>query len=87
MYLLTDDEKLFEEYKTIWTKIEDLKGIELNALPVYDNRYIKTKLRTYGDKVHTNFRSLNMPEDGVECESFKIISIDSLLVYEKKYNF
>ena len=87
MYLLTDDEKLFEEYKTIWTKIEDLKGIELNALPVYDNRYIKTKLITYGDKVHTNFRSLNMPEDGVECESFKIISIDSLLVYEKKYNF
>ena len=87
MYLLTDDEKLFEEYKTIWTKTEDLKSIELNALPVYDNRYIKTKLRTYGDKVHTNFRSLNMPEDGVECESFKIISIDSLLVYENKYNF
>ena len=87
MYLLTVDEKLFEEYKTIWTKIEDLRSIELNALPVYDNRYIKTKLRTYGDKVHTNFRSLNMPEDGVKCESFKIISIDSLLVYENKYNF
>ena len=40
------DEKLLEKYKTIWTKIEDSKNIELNALPVYDNRYIKTKIRT-----------------------------------------
>ena len=26
-----------------------------------------------------------MPEDGVECEYFTIISIDSLLVYENKF--
>ena len=30
-----DDEKLLEKYKGIWTKIEDFKNIELNALPVY----------------------------------------------------
>ena len=58
-----DDEKLLEKYKTIWTEIEDLKNIELNALPVYDDRYIKIKIRTYGDKVYTYFRSLNVPED------------------------
>ena len=28
-----DDEMLLEKYKTVWTKIEDLKNIELNALP------------------------------------------------------
>ena len=28
-----DDEMLLETYKTVWTKIEDLKNIELNALP------------------------------------------------------
>ena len=26
-----------------------------------------------------------MPEDDIECESFTVISIDSLLVYNKKY--
>ena len=31
------DEKLLEKYKAIWTKIEDLKHIGLNALPVYDD--------------------------------------------------
>ena len=62
-----NDEKLLEKYKTIWTKIEDLKNILLNALPVYDERYIKNKIRTYGDKVYTNFRGLNVPEDDIEC--------------------
>ena len=28
---------------------------------------------------------MDVPEDGVECESFAIIYIDSLLVYENKY--
>ena len=58
------DVKLLEKYKAIWTKIEDLKNIELNVLPVYDNRYIKTKIRTYGNKVYTNFCGLNVPENG-----------------------
>ena len=85
MTFCIDDEKLLEKYKDIWTKIEDFENIELNALPVYDGRYIKTKVRTYGDKVCTNFRGLNVLEDDIECKSFTIISIDSLLVYDKKY--
>ena len=34
---------------------------------------IKSKIRTYGDKVYTNFRGLDVPEDGVECKSFLLI--------------
>ena len=41
-----DDGKLLEKYKAIRTDVEDLKKTELNALTVYDDRYIKTKLRT-----------------------------------------
>ena len=67
-----DNEKLLQKYKDIWTKIEDLKSIELNALLVYDDRYIKTKIRTYGDKVYTIFHGLNVP--------------DSLFAYRSKYH-
>ena len=35
-------DKLFEKCKTIWIKIKDLKNIELDALPVYHNRHIKS---------------------------------------------
>ena len=34
-------EKILEKYKAIWTKIEDLKNIKLNALPVFNDRYEK----------------------------------------------
>ena len=51
MSFCIDDEKLIEKYKAILIKIEDLKNIKLNALPVYDDRYIKAKTKTYGDKV------------------------------------
>ena len=80
-----DDEKQLEKYKAIWTKIEDLKNIELDALPVYDDRYIKTKIRTYSNKVYTDLRGLNVSEDDIECEYFSVISINYLLVYENKY--
>ena len=80
-----NDENLLEKYITIMTKIEDLKNIELNDLPVHDDRYIKIEISTYGDKVYTNFRGLNVLEGDTECESFTVTSIDSLLVYEKKY--
>ena len=77
-----DDEKQLQKYKTIWTKIEDLKNIDLNDLPVYDDKNIKTQIKTYFDKVYTNFRALNLPEDDIECEFVTVISTDYLLVYE-----
>ena len=46
-----DDERLLQKYKAIWTKIEDSKNIKLTTLPVYDDRCIKTKIRTYDDKL------------------------------------
>ena len=80
-----DDDQLFKKYKTIWSKNEDLKNIWLDSLPVYDDGYIKNKTRTYGDNFQTIFCSLNVPGDVAEYESFTVVSIDSLLVYENKY--
>ena len=80
-----DDENLLEEYKAIWTKIEDLKNIQLNALPVYDDRYIKTKIKTYDDQIYISFRGFNMPGDDIESEYFTVIYMDSSHVYDEKY--
>ena len=79
-----DDDRPLGKYETISTEIEYLKKTGLNALPVYV-RYIKTKIRAYGNKVYINFCGLIVPEDYIECESFTVISINSLLVYKSKY--
>ena len=44
MSLSIDDKELLEKYEAIWIKIEDLTNIELNALPLYNDRYIKIKI-------------------------------------------
>ena len=80
---LINDEELLEKFNTIWTKIEDL--IELNALSVYDDIYIKPKRKTYREKVYTTFCGLNVPEDDIEYESFAVFSTDSFLIYGNKY--
>ena len=73
-----DNEKLFETYKIIWINIENFNNFEWNALPVYDERYIKPKIRPNRDKFYTNFRGLNVPEGDIEYESFTVIFINSL---------
>ena len=60
------------------------KKYRIKYLPVYDDRCINTKLRTNDDNVYANFCSINVPEDDMECESYTVFSICSLLVYEKK---
>ena len=65
MSLHIDDDKLLEKYKTVQTNIQNFKNIEVIVLPVYDDRCIKTKIKTCDVKVYTNFRGLNVPEDGV----------------------
>ena len=50
------------------------------------------KIRTCVNRIYTNLRGnlyveihTSLQEDGGECESFTLISIDSLLIYENKY--
>ena len=56
MFFRIKNEKLLQKYKTnIWKKNVNLKNIELNALPVSDDKYIKTKTRVYGIKIILTF--------------------------------
>ena len=81
MSFLIDGDKLSEKYKTIWIKIKDLQNAEIGALPVYDGRYIKTKIRTYDGRVYTNF-----PEcDRKCCRKFFILLVS--LRGPGSYNF
>ena len=81
MFFCIDDGKVLEKHKGILSKIKDLKIIELNVLPAYDDRYIKTKIRKHSDKVYANVRSLNML-GYIECESSTFIFVDYLFVYK-----
>ena len=55
MNLLVHDKEILENYVEIWNKIKILVKKEFNSETVYNDKYIKTKVKIYNDKVHTDF--------------------------------
>ena len=57
MSLKAKDKKLFKNYNKFWKKNEKLMKIDFNTKPTYssDDKYIKTKIKTYEDNTTTNF--------------------------------
>ena len=56
MSFLADDDLIFK-YNKIWKKIKKLLGVEFDSQPVYDEKYIKTRVKTEG-KVITNLQTI-----------------------------
>ena len=46
-------------------KVRNSLNIKFDSEPVYgdNDKYIKTKIKTYGDKVNTNFQGKRAPEE------------------------
>ena len=70
---------MYIKYNSIWNKIKKLLGsIKLSSNVIYDDQYIKTKVKTF-KAVKTLFSDDIIPEESVECECISCISVDSLL--------
>ena len=59
MSLMIKDIQLLKNYNKIWKKIEKLMKIDFNTKTTYgdDDKYIKTKIKTYADIIITNFHN------------------------------
>ena len=57
MSLMIKDIQLLKNYNKIWKKIEKLMKIDFNTKTTYgdDDKYIKTRIKTYKDSIITNF--------------------------------
>ena len=58
------DNKLLKKHNKIWEKISNLMNIEIDSEPVYgdNDKYIKTKIKKYEDRVNTNFQIKKCPK-------------------------
>ena len=55
MSFLTDNNEFLERYTKIWEKISNLIHKKVDSDPVYNNKYINTKIRSYNYDIITNF--------------------------------
>ena len=87
MSLRVNDKQRFKNYNKIWNKIEKLMRIDFESKATYgyDDKYIKTKIKTYADIIITNFHNKKMPKEKVPCKCLSIIMLDSVIESDEKY--
>ena len=78
--LWVSGKKILEKYSGIWNKIKNLIKKEVNSEPVYNDKYIKTKIKSYNDRVYTNFQHNKIPKDNEYCVCLSVILLDFIFV-------
>ena len=78
--LWVSGKKILEKYSGIWNKIKNLIKKEVNSEPVYNDKYIKTKIKSYSDRVYTNFQHNKIPKDNEYCVCLSVILLDFIFV-------
>ena len=86
MSFKASDNKVLKKCNKIWEKTCNLKNIEFESEHVYgeNDKYIKTKIKIYKDKVNTNFQGKKVPKENASYKCLSLIMLDSVIIVNKK---
>ena len=79
MYVfLKEVNDLLEKYNKFWNKVS--KGIlkHFDSKPAVNEKYLKTKIKSYEGKVNTGFHDNGIPKKSSHCICSSLILIDSV---------
>ena len=79
-----EDETVYIKYNQIWNKIKELLSVKFYSDPIYDDKYIKVKVKTFSEVINTLFTGNNIPKERIEYICIPVISVDSVLRVDKK---
>ena len=89
MPFLVNDTELLIKYTEIWNKIRDLINKKFDSEPVYNNKYINTKVKLHNNDIKTNFYDNNnireVPKENYAYQCLSLISLDSVIQTNKRY--
>ena len=55
MSFMVKNDDVLDKYNEIWEKIKRELSIKFQGMPVYDQKYIKAKVRQFNGMIKTNF--------------------------------
>ena len=84
MSFLIKDEEVGEQCEQIWGVIKNKLGIKFHSEPIYDNQYLKTKVREYDGAIKTNFLDNGIPKENMHYTCIACITIDPVMRMDKK---
>ena len=62
IYFLIKDDELLEQYNEIWEKLKNSLKKELGSNPIYNEKYLKAKIKSYNGKINANFHNNKIPK-------------------------
>ena len=65
-------------------KIKEKLSIKFHSKPVYDQTYIKAKVREFDGKIKTNFLGNEIPKENIHYTCIACITIDCVMKMGKK---
>ena len=80
------DDKVWFKYDKIWCVIKNKLNIKFHSEPVYEYKYIKTKVREYNGEIKTHFLNNGMPKKSIHYSCIACVTIDSVIHFNKKKN-
>ena len=83
-FLIRDDE-LLGKHNKIWEKVKNSIKKEFDSEPVYNEKYLKAKIKPYNGKTNTNFHNEKIPKEGSQLICLSVILIDSVFRMRKNY--
>ena len=87
MSFKVSDNKLLKKYNKIWERVSNLLSTKFDCEPVYgdNDKYIKTKIKLFGDKINTNFQGKKIPKENASYKCLSLIMLDCVISSNKKY--
>ena len=62
MSFLIEDEEVGEKFEQIWDVIKNKLKIKFHSEPVYEYKYLRTKVKEYDGGIKTNFGGNDIPK-------------------------
>ena len=67
MYFLIKNDEFVENYNEIWNKVSNTIKKGFDGEPVYNEKYLRTKIKSYEGIIGTNFHGDKIPKEGSQC--------------------
>ena len=84
MSFFIKDDEAWKKCDKIWNVTKNKLSIKFHSKPLYDQKYLKAKVREFDGEIKTNFLGNEMPKENMHYTCIACITIDSVMKMDKK---
>ena len=85
MSFLIKNDEMWKKYDKIWDVTKDKLGIKFHSESVYENKYLKAKVKEFDGVIKTNFLGKGIPKENMHYAYIACVTVNYVMKLNKKY--